>query len=297
MMPPPHLHLRPDDRVEAGAGHLSRCLSLGIAWRRHGTVSADVDPGRTPWAERYSTAGIELGASPRPPDWLVVDDYRFGPASQRSLRAAAHRLGVIDDHGSLAPYDADLVIDQNIGAVVPSPSVAGCTYAMLRPEFVAARRQRVHPDTAATVLVSIGGSPTAATHNFAVELSAALADAGLTVDLLSGADDVAVRMASVDLAVSAAGSSAYELACVGTPSMLVAVADNQEPIGRRLADAGAAVYLGNLVDVDPTAAASATLDLAASGERRCELATRAASLVDGRGADRVVARLLEEGSC
>ena len=76
MMPPPHLHLRPDDRVEAGAGHLSRCLSLGIAWRRHGTVSADVDPGRTPWAERYSTAGIELGASPRPPDWLVVDERR-----------------------------------------------------------------------------------------------------------------------------------------------------------------------------------------------------------------------------
>ena len=50
----------------------------------------------------------------------------------------------------------------------------------------------------------------------------------------------------VDLAVSAAGVTAYELACAGVPALVVALVENQQRVARACAEAGVALGLDGL---------------------------------------------------
>ena len=86
------------------------------------------------------------------------------------------------------------------------------------------------------VQVLIGG---ANPHREALERAAATCPH--PVELAVDAVDVPARMAWADLAVAAAGGSAWELARVGTPQIAIVLADNQRPAGRALGEQGLAV--------------------------------------------------------
>ena len=91
-----------------------------------------------------------------------------------------------------------------------------------------------------------------------------------------------------DLAVGAAGSSAWERCCLGLPTIMVVLADNQRGVARALGEAGAAVVVDNGSDRQQRMAAGLGQLLADSGQRAA-MSARAASVTDGYGADRVVA--------
>jgi RimJ/RimL family protein N-acetyltransferase len=107
----------------------------------------------------------------------------------------------------------------------------------------------------------------------------------LDVTLVPPAEDVAALMVGHDLVLSAAGTSMAELFCLGVPTVLVCVADNQRPGYQRALDAGAAV------GIDPADAGRA-VDLlrrvAGDAELRRTLSDTASRLVDGLGAWRIV---------
>ena len=265
---------RPD--AIAGHGHLSRSLALATAWARTGGAVVVDAPGiDDAWLARYEAIGTVWTGQRC--DWCVLDGYGNTVDVQRAARAEHDHVLVIDDHGSLGRYDADLVLDHNIGAT--SGDLRGIRYLLLRPEFRAEPPTR----TGGHVLLAPGGAPSADTA--AQFEAAASALAGLDVVWLRGVDDVVATMAAADVAIAAAGVTAYELARVGVPAVLVAVADNQRPVARRLAEAGAAVF------VDGSQMAEAALDLLADAARRDEMSRTARALVDGRGADRVVAAM------
>jgi len=116
---------------------------------------------------------------------------------------------------------------------------------------------------------------------------AASGSPGLKLELLSEAADLPARMLEQDLVVSAAGTSVWELCCLGVPMALVCAVDNQKPGYDRAVEAGAAVGLGErLPDLDGAAQALRALlvDLPA----RAGMADRASAVVDGRGAWRIV---------
>lgn len=52
--------------------------------------------------------------------------------------------------------------------------------------------------------------------------------------------DMAHLMTNSDLMIGAAGSTTWESSCLGLPSIVIAVAENQQLIARALAHAGAA---------------------------------------------------------
>lgn len=294
----PVLHLVPDCRPEAGSGHLSRCLALGMAWRRQGGVVTAQVPGLSPlWADRYQqicTTGPSSEAR-----WTVLDSYQTTLRDQHQARGHGGVV-VIDDHGSLGAYDADLVVDQNIDDGVDhyathrgTTNVAvGVHLAMLRPEFAAQRAsQRSEPSTVRRILVSLGGAPEATATRLFRTAEDTLAGLGYEMVRLDGEENVASRMRSTDIAVAACGTTAYELACVGVPSILIAVADNQRPVGSGLAAAGAARYLGPVDSLAPADLVDAVQRLAGDEPRRQGYRQQAMARVDGRGADRVVAQI------
>lgn len=276
------------------------------------------------WAED-AAASVEVARSARP-DWLIVDHYALDEAWERILRPQVGQIMVVDDLADRR-HDCDLLLDQNLGrtpqdydGLVPTGAtvLAGPAYALLRPEFARKRAEslaRRGEVTLRTVLISLGGIDKDNYSRRTLELIAASGmrrDAVITV-VLGGAspwiDDVSFlarslpwrtevlvqsdRMAEVmtdaDVAIGGAGATTWERACLGVPSALWIMADNQRGIAEAMESAGAAIVL------DPTrdeASLAGRLDRLFQDESTlAQISRRASILVDGQGVVRVVQAL------
>jgi len=113
------------------------------------------------------------------------------------------------------------------------------------------------------------------------------------VELLTDVRDMGFLMAWADIALSAAGSTTWELACLGVPSLLVAVTDNQLPVVRAAIAAGCAVDLGWWEDLTVAKLCVALEQLAADEKQRIAMSAAGRALIDGNGAARVVQAMRE----
>lgn len=258
-------------------------------------------------------------------DVLVLDSYELDPAGAGALRAAGvFTLAVID--GDSRGQVADLYLDQNFAAQLPElPGrlLAGSGYALLRDTVVTARPPVPPPVTAVSrprVLAFFGGTDAVGA---APVLTRVLVATGHPMDLTvivgrpeseAEVEDVTPGRGQVirpvppttslptliteaDLVVSAAGTSTWELCCLGAPAALVCVVDNQRESYARVVRHGLAAGLGELPELTAAgvagraarAAAARTLHgLLSSPQRRATLAAKAWATVDGRGRARVV---------
>ena len=98
---------------------------------------------------------------------------------------------------------------------------------------------------------------------------------------------IANLMSRVSLAVTAAGSTCWELACLGVPMVTVVAAANQIPVDRTLREAGASASAGAVDDALDARLRDTVVALLADGARRCRMAACGRKLVDGYGAARV----------
>ncbi|MEB3735155.1 glycosyltransferase [Halopseudomonas pachastrellae] len=116
------------------------------------------------------------------------------------------------------------------------------------------------------------------------QLSQSLA---LDVTVLVDVSDMASLMAQADLAIGAAGATAWERCCLGLPTLMAVLADNQRLVAEGLRAAGAVQLLPA---VNSLAASLPDLleELVADPEQLRQMSRRAAALVDGGGARRVV---------
>jgi spore coat polysaccharide biosynthesis predicted glycosyltransferase SpsG/ribosomal protein S18 acetylase RimI-like enzyme len=158
----------------------------------------------------------------------------------------------------------------------------GSRYAPMRQRVIDARRARevataveIGPageigmaaaDSTRTVLVVMGGTdpvglaPAAvgllaraglaltvtaiAVGKNAERVRAAARDSALSLTVLAPVDDLAALMSAQDLVISAAGTSVWELCCIGVPMALIWAVDNQRDGYDRVVAAGAALGLG-----------------------------------------------------
>jgi spore coat polysaccharide biosynthesis predicted glycosyltransferase SpsG len=114
------------------------------------------------------------------------------------------------------------------------------------------------------------------------------------VEIAVDVNDMAERMAASDFAIGAAGSTSWERCCMGLPSALVVLADNQAKVCRELVAAGAAFELGAPGDIArtlPPILATITHEPATLQK----MSAAAAATCDGRGAQRVADALLADG--
>jgi UDP-2,4-diacetamido-2,4,6-trideoxy-beta-L-altropyranose hydrolase len=108
--------------------------------------------------------------------------------------------------------------------------------------------------------------------------------------------DMAPNYSRCSVAVGSPGTATWERACIGLPSALIATASNQVPILEQLDQQGLCRYLGPAWEWHMPALTDqlrAFLQDSASLAAMRELGT---SSVDGRGAERIVKRLLDPGA-
>jgi UDP-2,4-diacetamido-2,4,6-trideoxy-beta-L-altropyranose hydrolase len=208
-----------------------------------------------------AAASIAL-AHERGAAWVVLDGYCFDAAYAGALRSAGLRLLALDDMNHLDRYPVDILLNQNLSADVAlyAGKVGEDTTLLLGPRYSLLRREFRHAPARTAdatrktlrVLVSFGGGDA---ENYSEAVLRNLAASGrrdLEVVVLAGAanphvfsleqlavtlpfrctvrvnvENVATIMAWADAAVTAAGSTVWELAAMQLPALIGAHEDNQ----------------------------------------------------------------------
>ena len=257
-------------------GHSAKALAPA-----NEAITFPADPIRsnwlgTDWASDAAQTQQALGG--QVVDWLVVDHYVLDRRWEQAMRPHTRRIMTIDDLAD-RPHDCDLLLDQNLGrqvkdylSLLPTNCriLCGAQYSLLRPEFAAMRayslQRRVQP-ALRELLITMGGvdkdNVTAQvlqalrlcsliencritvvmglTAPWLDEVRKLALDMPWTTRVLSGVSDMAQLMADSDLAVAAAGSTSWELCCLGVPNLLVCTAANQRSVITALASVKATV--------------------------------------------------------
>lgn len=266
------------------------------------------------------------------PSWLVVDHYALSRPWEERVSQEVPKLLVVDDLAD-RHHSCDVLLDQSLGrsggdyaGLVPPRChiFAGPEYALLRPQFSELREVgllRRQSGKIQNLLISMGGvdQPNATGRVLEALRSCALeADTRISVvlgehspwaakvnDLASllpwhvevhqNVANMAQMMVDADLAIGAAGSTSWERCCVGLPSILVTLADNQQHIATSLSAYGAALSVGNIADAQfPEALRSSLLHLAANPAQMRSMANAASSITDGTGTQRVAEFITSE---
>ena len=103
--------------------------------------------------------------------------------------------------------------------------------------------------------------------------------------------DMAKRMFLADLSLDASGGTAWERGCLGLPSVLVVLAENQAAVAKALDARGAAIEIGNLSEIGE--ALPEVLSTISNSARLACMSKAAAQITDGLGTCRV-ANLMNE---
>jgi RimJ/RimL family protein N-acetyltransferase len=98
--------------------------------------------------------------------------------------------------------------------------------------------------------------------------------------------DMATLTHNADIAIGAGGMSALERCCLGVPSLLVTVAENQVGLAEALGRAGAVSMLGKLASLTVGELTRSLRDLAHDAPRRRLMGEAAREITDGLGAAR-----------
>lgn len=295
-----------------GVGHVMRCIALAEEFAARGyDVAFVADAPSVPFAaQQLAARGFRVlppPASPEgydallgdlAPDTVVVDSYVLPAAVYAAASARATTVALVD--GDPAGRPAHLYVDQNIGAEddrwdLPEGAVrlAGLSYALQRDEILALRDTPRAPESdPLRVLAFFGGTDA---FGAGPVVAAALERTGIPIDLTlirpeRPTNRLARDVVEADVVISAAGTSSWELLCLGAACALVAVADNQKPSYARIAATGAIRPLGHLDDLraDPRCAVDELRLLLTDAALRQQLREAGRQLVDGRGRERVV---------
>lgn len=282
---------------------------LGVDWR------VDAEQTRAVFADGVS-------------EWLVVDHYALDRRWESYLRDCCHRLMVIDDLADRA-HVSDLLLDQNLGrkaadyaGLTPTECVTlvGPQFALLRPEFASLRDYSLARRGLAEVgslLVTLGGVDKGNMTSLVLDallecplpercrivvvmgpsapwLETVRGRAGAmpwATEVRVNVSDMATLMADSDIAIGAAGTTAWERACLALPTLAVVAADNQRAGAEALDAAGCIVKLELAEDFaeELREKLAALLPL----EQRRAMAHACCALTDGGGCVRLVQQLLE----
>jgi UDP-2,4-diacetamido-2,4,6-trideoxy-beta-L-altropyranose hydrolase len=258
------------------------------------------------------------------PDWLVVDHYGIDQRWEDALAKHYSQLLVIDDLADRL-HRCNLLLDQNLGrqpkdyaGLVPAHCqvLIGPHHALLRPEFAELRpyslqRRQAQP-ALRQLLITMGGvdQPNATGQVLQALKTCALPQEsritvimGLTApwlqnvrelaaqmpwptEVVVNVNDMARRMADSDLAIGAAGSTSWERCCLGLPTLMVVLAENQQAGAQALEAAHAARLIGSVSNI-ATQLPQALRELFDS-KHQMRMSLAASSITNGQGVEKIL---------
>jgi UDP-2,4-diacetamido-2,4,6-trideoxy-beta-L-altropyranose hydrolase len=266
-----------------------------------------------------------LAQENRETDWLIVDHYAIDKRWETAMRSSVSSIMVIDDLAD-RPHDCDLLLDQNYCSDLESRYVGqipincrrllGPVYALLRPEFRTLRTAlNERQGDVKRMLVFFGGcDPTNETIK-ALEAIKLFKHPEIAVDVVIGINNphrafikalaatmpqtachsyvtcMADLMVNADLYIGAAGTTTWERCCLGLPSMVITVAQNQVEATRAMADHKLLCFVGESDRITERDILKCLMDLCTNNMLLRHYSEASRKLVDGMGAKRCASAL------
>ncbi|EKD71159.1 MAG: GCN5-related N-acetyltransferase [uncultured bacterium] len=259
-------------------------------------------------------------------DWLVIDHYALDNTWETACKAFAKKIMVIDDLAD-RQHICNLLLDQNYysnpekryNTRLPHDckTLIGPQFALLRSEFEEIRKKIFPYDgKVKRLMVSLGGCDPDNVTRKVLEGIAGSNCYDLEVDVVLGATsqhkvdiqkwcnqrknyhfhspshNMAELIKNADLAIGAGGISTWERCCLGLPSLVVSIANNQDKLISEACSANAIDYLGNIHDLDVPTIARKLNELVNNPQKLQFMRQIGMSLVDGLGTKRVVNTIL-----
>ncbi len=265
-----------------------------------------------------------INANPDGVDCLLIDHYQWDKLLEDECRSWAGKILVIDDLANRY-HNADLLLDQTLSRkksdyenLVPKSCeiLLGPEYALLREQFSEYRNGSLKKHLAddyqlERILISFGMTDP---ENMTGVVLEGIRQSGLklSIDIILGkqakyldevmdiADsmdcdiniynqvtEMAKIMQNADLAIGAAGTTSWERCCLGVPSIIIVVADNQKLIADALSNYKAAIVLGDQGSIEARMFSDILLALSMEPEQLKDMAIAASTICDGLGAGRV----------
>jgi UDP-2,4-diacetamido-2,4,6-trideoxy-beta-L-altropyranose hydrolase len=286
------------------------------------------EPAHAGWAsvaaatDAAETAAALRGSAVR---WVLVDHYAFDARWHRALaQALGVKIGVIDDLAD-RPLEADLLVDHNLAAdhackYVRTDShigrlLGGPRYALLDPAYRNAPRHLFN-ESVRSVGIFVGGTDPWQASVMALEGLRRYAGFGGQVEITTTsanphltalrercqADGAATLLVDLpglqdfyarhDVQIGAGGGAAWERCCIGSPTLLLTLADNQRTVAEGLQARGAVRVVAG---AEPAVLGRAFAELSRDPAERRRMAEAGRALVDGQGARRVAVAIGADG--
>ena len=259
---------------------------------------------------------------------IIVDHYGVNEEWLRIAKEACRKLIVLDDLAERR-MDVDIIINQNLGwtaadyvhLVQPTTKLLlGPQYAIVDQDYSTVRQKldrSFKGEAPLRVLISLGGADIENVsgkvarvleemqrkHDFVVtivvgsmnpnsnDLHEICQRSSGKIGLIQGVNNLVDAYVSHDIAVGAVGGSSWERCCLGLPTVLVPIADNQMLSAKRLDDAGAGILVDNIRDQFELKIFRA-LNRLFYPEVREEISHRAFDICDGLGGKRIANEIM-----
>lgn len=256
------------------------------------------------------------------PLWYVVDGYQFDAAYQETVRNDGDRLLLLDDFGSGDRYAPTMLLNQNVNAVADlyAGRLPASSRLLLGPRYqlIDARIRRLRTEETSVadrvehILVTVGGAdpdqvtasvlalierldlprvetrvlmgPAFPHSDMLIHAASALSGG---CRLLPPAADMATHLAWADLAITAAGTTYWQLACLGVPAFVLALRAEHEALGSGLEKEGLALFIGPPARWEAPELLARMRHFLADRDMRLTMSRTMRRWVDGYGAERV----------
>ncbi len=279
--------------------------------------------------------GLKQAIDARDVDVVFVDSYYVTERYLRELWqfcASKYITLVYIDDVLAFPYLCDILLNYNIfakeedykklykGHTVPT-LLLGTQYAPQRAEFQGLSDRNVK-ESAKDILISTGGAdsehigleiiksiishPEWKGYRFHFIVGMMNSDKDEIESLSEGKENVILYkrvkkmselMQTCDVAISAAGSTLYELCSTQTPTITYILADNQIPGAKGFKDAEVLQCAGDIRDIGASALAETLIavatELCDDYSKRQEIAQKMKMVIDGKGSERIVEEVTE----
>ena len=262
-------------------------------------------------------------------DWIIVDHYGLDDIYEKKFLLKGYNVGVIDDLVN-RNHHSTFLLDQTCGRKKEeyknlvsqhTQLFTGENYCLLRPEFSKLRKKSLNYRrsfiTVKNVFINFGTTdPLNITLKVLRDIECYIINNSISVVVVIGsqcphieelslfvlvskanielnidANNIADLMSVSDVAIGAAGSTTWERCCLGLPSILIKIADNQIDVVNRVEQFGAAIQydlengnlrsnLKNLIDI--------------LSENYFYYVENSMNLIDGKGVQRIVDYMLNK---
>jgi UDP-2,4-diacetamido-2,4,6-trideoxy-beta-L-altropyranose hydrolase len=252
-------------------------------------------------------------------NWIVTDHYEIHSEYIKTIKDNRFNVLSIDDTAQTY-YKSDIVINQNIGSEKltfhsdrNTRFLLGPKYVMLRDELLKREKKRYINDVE-KILVTLGGIDYGNITIKILKLLKEIIDNNIEIIVVIGTlnkieedlkseintldnshfrfvfspENMAELYLESDIAISAGGSSCYELAYFGIPNIIITVADNQLNIAKELDKLNVSIYLGGKEKFCHSKIKENVLKLINDNSLRKNMAENGRKLVDERGKQRII---------